>query len=135
MGAFIACLVFGAATLAAWAWARFDRRRADREVEDAARESAELQELRAAEAAFQRRVAAAVEFVDDLCWDSEFAFERALEDVIGLAEYFCRYDAHEQGLLRLADYAEQHPMPQRPESPTADLGEPWQLNFEVGTDD
>lgn len=131
MGVLIGFLVFGVATLAAYAWMRVEGRRNERE-------SAGLREKHGAEVEFQRR-GAAPGLADDLhpclCCDAEFAFERALADVLGQAEYFLRYAVHEQGLLWLDDYAEQFPMPQRPEPPLAGPAEPWQLNLEAGADE
>jgi hypothetical protein len=109
MGSLVAFLAIAIGTLAALAWAKFDRRRADREIADAARESEERSMRRAAEI--------------------EAAFQQQLADVFAQAEYFCRYSAHEQGLLLLDETAVQHPMAQRPASPPPDPGEPWQLNI------
>jgi hypothetical protein len=132
MGAFVACLAFGGGTLAAWLRMRFERNRAEREFVEAAAESAERRD---AELAFKRRAAAVVELADDLCRDSEFAFEQQLDDVLRLAEHVVCQAEHEQGLLRFDDYADLFPMPQRPDSPPTDPAEPWQLNPKAGADE
>lgn len=115
MSALIGLAVFGIGTLAAYAWSRFESHRNERErrfVEAAARSA----ERRAAE-------------------DAEFAFQQQFADLLGQAEYFVRHAEHEQGLLKLDDYTDLFPMPQRPAPPQVAVDEPWQLNPKAGADE
>lgn len=129
MGAVILCLVIGTAVLASIAWGWREERRDARDLAVAERESAD------ARAPLQRRVATVSTLAEDLCRDAEFAFEQSLATVLDLADYLCRHAAHEDGLFRLDEYAERHPMPKRPGPPPGAPGEPWQLNPEGGRDE
>jgi hypothetical protein len=125
MGAVILCLVIGTAVLASIVWGWREERRDARDLAVAERESAD------APAPLQRRASAAPRLAEDLCQDAEFAFEQSLATVLDLADYYCRHAAHEDGLFRLDEYAERHPMPKRPAPPPAAAGEPWQLHFDT----
>lgn len=100
--------VAGAVFATALAWIFVGWRRDAREEAEAA---AECQ-------AFNARLAA----------DREASFQRQAAEVLALADYFCRYSAHQQGLSLLDELTDQHPMPKRPAPPMPAPGEPWQLS-------
>lgn len=109
MPPWISYAVAGAVFATALAWILVGWRR------DARDETEAVAECRA----FNARVAA----------DREALFQRQAAEVLALADYFCRYSAHQQGLSLLDELTDRHPMPKRPAPPPAAPGGPWQLRI------
>lgn len=95
----VLALAFFVAAACLWLW--IEDRLDERELAAAARGSATRYALRVAELDADRA--------------AELAFQRQVAVALDRAEYFCRFEAHERGLLRLDDPA----LPKRPGPPAA----------------